>query len=213
MGQGVKFGTNSKDTFVRIFRVKADHSMILIPKADGDTEFTGIADAEFASEIVGPINLVANADGSHSVDFVCAAYGEELLDFIANYKPVGASGETTPFLAFHGEEFGGGGAAASDDALLVVVHGPDDADTGKIMAKAFLSTLDPTSGGSSIDPKKTIDTTLKFIQIKATADITIHDAAGSKSVLNPAIVDFTTESSDIDLLEGNYKYHFPVTAV
>lgn len=213
MAQGVKFGTNAKEKIVRIFRVKADHSMILKPKSVGDTEFAGIADAEFASEIIGPINLTANADGSNAIDFNCAAFGEELLDFVNNYKVAGSSGDSTPFLGFHGEEYGAGGAAASDDALLVVVHGPTDSDTGKIMILSFLCTLDPTSGGLGIDPKKTIDTQLKFNQIKPTQDIVIHDSAGAKSVLNNTIVDFTTENADLSLLEGKYKFHTAVAAV
>lgn len=213
MAQGVRFGTNVKDKVVRIFRVKADHSMILKPKSVSDLEFAGIADAEFASEIVGPVNMVPSADGSNAIDFNCGAWSEELLDFINNYKVAGSSGDSTPFLAFHGDEYGAGGAAASDDALLVVVHGPTDPDTGKILALSWLCTLDPTSGGSAIDPKKTIDTQLKFNQIKPTQDIVIHDSAGAKSVLNPAVVDFATESSDISLLEGKYAYHKAVAEV
>jgi len=212
MAQGVKFGTNSKDKEVRIFRVKADHSMILEPKAVGDTEFAGIAEAEFISKIIGPINVSAQADGSNQVDFLCAAWGAAILDFINTYKPEGASEGATPFTAFHGDEFGGGGAAASEDCLLVVVHGAEDADTGKILGLSFLATLDPSSGSFGIEAKKTQDVTLKFNQIKPSQDLTIHDAAGAKSVWNPAVVDFAVETAAIILLEGKFKFHTALAA-
>lgn len=214
MAQDVRFGANSKDPIVRIFRVKSDHTMLLKPKSVSDLEFAGIADAEFTSKIIGNIQVTPQDDGSNQIQFGCAAFGADLFDFINNYKNPTASNDVTTYPAFHGEEFGAGGAASSDDALYVSIHGPDDSEDAKIMHLGFLCTLAvANTGGFTIQPKSVIDVQLTFNQIKPKADLTIHDAAGTKSVLNNAIVDFTTENADIDLLTGSYKFHTPVAAV
>jgi len=213
MGQDVAYGTSSVDPVVRLHRIKSDHTMIQQPVADGDSEFSDIDDAEFASEIIGDIGVAAQDDGSTQFSFVCAAWGAELLDFINNYKNVNAAGEKSEFVGFQGKKWGGDGDSGTNDQLLLTAHLAPDPDTGKGIVLAAIVNLDPAAGSLTIQPNESTQVQLQFNQVKPKVDLTIHNAAGTKSLFNSALVDFTVESADRDMLQDNYKWHFPVALV
>ena len=215
MAQGVAYGTSSADKTVRFFRLKSDHTIIQQPKSVGDSEFTGITDAEFASKIIGNIQVSPQDDGSNQIQMTCAAWGADILDFINNYKNVEAAGDKTAFTAFHGEDFGGSGSTGTADQLIAVIHGAPDPDTSKIMGLVFACSIDPAStGGFTIEPDNVAQVQLTLNQVKPKADIVIHDGtSGTPSVFNGAVVSFAAETTDIKMLTDSYKFHFPVTAV
>lgn len=215
MAQNVAYGTTAADKVVRFFRLKSDHSIIQIPKGSGDTAIADIDDASFASKIIGNIQITPQDDGSNQIQMNCAAWGAELLDFISDYKNVEAAGDKTKFVGFHGEEWGGSGSSGTADQLIAVIHAQPDPDTTKIMALVFACNMEvANTGGVTIQPNQVNEVQLTLKQVKALQDIIIHTGSGgTPSVLNGTVVDFTSETTNIVIPEGTFKYHFPVAAV
>lgn len=211
---GVVYGSSMADKVLRIFRVKSDHTQILNPVSVDNAEITDISDAELATTIFGDVAINAQDDGSNQIQFVVADYSEAIMDFIDQYKNVAAAGDKTAFVTAHGESYGGNSDTGSDDALLLVIHGSPDPNTNKVMVYTFLCTLDVAGTGSfGIKASETTQIQMTFNQIKPKVDLVYHTGTGSvPSVLNGAVVDFATETTDLVLLEGKYKYHRAVTA-
>lgn len=215
MAQDVVYGTSMADKVIRFFRIKSDHSMIQLPKATGDTIFSDIDDAEFASKIIGNIAITSQDDGSNQIQFVCAAYGAKLLDFLNAYKVVESAKDKTKFTAAHGEEWGGSGSGGTADQLLVVIHGAPDPETGKVMVYAFICYLEvANTGGHTIQPNEVAQLQITARQVKPKANVILHTGVGgTPSVLNNAVIDFTTETTNIVMTTDSFKYHFPAKAV
>ncbi len=199
---------------LRFFRVKSDHTQLLKPKPDATGTAPTKTEFELVLQLVGSAQLDFQDDGTAEIAFTIGEHHEDLTDFFNNYRPAGSSSSRGPFKTDKGAEYGGS-AGGNADPLLAVYSGGKNAETEKVHTLVSICELRAASGSMQTDPENPTQRTLTVKTLTPKADLVFHDndaASTGFSVYDANIVDFSTETSDIQLSEGDLNIEFWVAA-